>query len=85
MSHVRIRHWRVPLPRARWQRLGVGSFFVMGGTLSVLPILGLGMLPVGLLVLSYDLPLVRRWRRRGEVTLLRWWRYRRPCWLIRQR
>ena len=54
----------------RWLRLGIGVFLMLGG------ILGFWMLPLGLLVLSYDLPMVRRWRRRLEVRWLRRWRRR---------
>jgi hypothetical protein len=38
-----------------------------GGVLGFLPILGFWMIPLGLLVLSFDLPQVRRWRRRFLV------------------
>jgi hypothetical protein len=60
----------------RWLRLGIGMFLMLGGILGFLPILGFWMLPLGLLVLSYDLPMVRRWRRRLEVRWLRRWRRR---------
>jgi len=42
---------------------------VIGGILGFLPILGFWMIPLGLLVLSIDLPMVRRWRRNMTV----WW------------
>ena len=60
----------------RWLRLGIGMLLMLGGILGFLPILGFWMLPLGLLVLSYDLPMVRRWRRRLEVRWLRRWRRR---------
>jgi len=69
---VRIGNRRIRLPRARWLRITIGIAFVLGGILSFLPILGLWMLPVGLLVLSQDVPTVRRWRRRSEVKWARW-------------
>jgi hypothetical protein len=47
----------------------MGIALVIGGILGFLPILGLWMIPLGLLVLSVDLPAVRRLRRRVEV----WW------------
>jgi hypothetical protein len=37
-----------------------------------LPVLGFWMIPLGLLVLSVDLPIVRRWRRQLTV----WWHRR---------
>jgi hypothetical protein len=60
----------------RWLRLAIGILLLLGGILGFLPILGFWMLPLGLLVLSYDLPTVRRWRRRLEVGWLRRWRGR---------
>ena len=60
----------------RWLRLIIGALLLLGGILGFLPILGFWMLPLGLLVLSYDLPPVRRWRRRFEVWWLRRWRAR---------
>jgi hypothetical protein len=63
---------RIPLPRARWLRILIGALLIVGGLFSFLPILGLWMLPLGLLVLSQDIGLVRRWRRRAEVRWARW-------------
>jgi hypothetical protein len=74
MAYMRIRNRRIPLPASPWLRLGLGVLLMLGGVFSILPILGIWMLPVGLVLLSYDLPLVRRWRRRSEVAGLRWWR-----------
>ena len=54
-------------------RVVVGLLLLLGGVLGFLPILGFWMIPLGLVVLSYDLPIVRRWRRRLEV----WWGRRR--------
>ena len=42
------------------------------GLLGFLPVLGFWMLPLGLLVLSVDFPIVRRWRRQLTV----WWHRR---------
>ena len=55
--------------------LGVG--FVIGGFLAVLPVFGLWMLPVGLALLSDDVPPLRRTRRRWHAQLLAWSRGRR--------
>jgi hypothetical protein len=51
----------------------IGIALVLGGLLGFLPILGFWMIPLGLLILSADLPIMRRWRRRVEV----WWGRRR--------
>jgi hypothetical protein len=64
---VRIGSRRVPLPRSRLLRIAIGSVLILGGVFSFLPVLGVWMLPLGALVLSVDLPRVRRWRRRFAV------------------
>lgn len=55
-------------------RIGLGIALVSGGLLGFLPILGFWMIPLGLLVLSADIALVRRWRRVLQVRWERWWR-----------
>ncbi len=47
----------------------MGLALVIGGILGFLPILGFWMIPIGLLVLSFDLPFIRRGRRRATVSL----------------
>ncbi|WP_342641855.1 hypothetical protein [Rhodoligotrophos ferricapiens] len=69
MAHLRYRDKSVPLPRSRLARIAIGAALVIGGTLGFLPILGFWMVPLGLLVLSFDLALVRRGRRRATVSL----------------
>jgi hypothetical protein len=43
----------------RWLRLPVSFILIAGGLLAFLPILGLWMLPLGLLLLAVDIPLLR--------------------------
>ena len=43
-------------PARRWLRAPVGVLLVLGGLLSILPILGLWMLPLGLALLAEDWP-----------------------------
>jgi purine-cytosine permease-like protein len=62
----------IPVPRSRMGRIATGTALVGGGFLGFLPILGFWMVPLGLVVLSHDIPAVRRRRRRAAV----WW-YRR--------
>lgn len=63
------------MPRSRVLRIAIGALLIIGGILGFLPILGFWMIPLGLLVLSYEFALVRRHRRRFVV----WWeRRRRP-------
>ncbi|MBC2773916.1 hypothetical protein H6M51_13710 [Rhizobium sp. AQ_MP] len=59
----------IPVPRSRTGRIATGTALIGGGFLGFLPILGFWMLPLGLLVLSHDLPAVRRRRRKMAV----WW------------
>lgn len=43
-------------PSRRWVRIGAALLFIVGGVFSILPILGLWMLPLGLALLSQDIP-----------------------------
>jgi hypothetical protein len=62
-------------PSSRWLRI-----LVIGGVLSVLPLLGPWMLPLGLMLLAEDVPLLRTWRDR----VLNWIE-RRPPYGLRDR
>jgi hypothetical protein len=64
---VRLGGYRMPLPRSRLLRIAIGCALILLGVLGFLPILGFWMVPLGLLVLSIDIPRVRRWRRRFAV------------------
>jgi len=71
---------RLLAPHLVYLRVPVAILFVLGGIFWFLPVVGLWMLPIGLLLLAVDLPalrprvsawmiLVRRWlrnRRRGS-------------------
>jgi hypothetical protein len=57
------------LPKSKPVRIGLGILLVACGFLGFLPVLGFWMIPLGLLVLSVDIPMVRRWRRQLTV----WW------------
>jgi purine-cytosine permease-like protein len=71
-----IRSRRHRLPKTRLGRTALGITCVLGGLFSFLPILGVWMLPLGLVILSIDWAVVRRYRRQGEVKLSRWWKGR---------
>jgi hypothetical protein len=60
-------------PSARWVRLPLGVLSVMGGLLSFLPVLGIWMLPLGLLLLAQDIPPLRRPTRRTLLKGEQWW------------
>lgn len=61
-----------PLPRSRAARIAVGVLLCVFGLFGFLPILGFWMIPLGLVILSYDFAAVRRLRRRVAV----WWQRR---------
>ncbi|HTK80447.1 MAG TPA: hypothetical protein VL286_08405 [Rhizomicrobium sp.] len=66
---VRFGRFEIPLPNRPFLRILLGTLLVIGGLLWFLPLLGLWMLPLGLIVLSVDIALIRRLRRRGTA----WW------------
>jgi hypothetical protein len=46
-------------PRLRAIRLTAGVLLIIGGLLSFLPVLGIEMLPIGILLIAIDLPFLR--------------------------
>ena len=64
-------------PGMRWVRVPSGLLLVGGSALSILPLFGLWMLPLGLVLLAEDVPPLRRARDR----LLAWVERHRPHWL----
>ncbi|WP_160004914.1 hypothetical protein [Rhizobium sp. 18055] len=72
-GHIIMGPTRIRLPKSRAARLSIGGLLVFGGFLGFLPILGFWMVPLGVLVLSHDLHIARRMRRRFAV----WWHRRR--------
>jgi hypothetical protein len=70
MAHkIRFASREFHLPQSKPVRVGAGILLVAGGLVGFLPIVGFWMIPLGLLVLSVDVPIVRRWRRQLAV----WW------------
>lgn len=67
MKKIRFHYTSVPKNRAI--RIGLGVTFLIGGLFFWLPFLGIWMIPLGLLFLSIDFAIARRWRRHIEV----WW------------
>ncbi|MCG6122545.1 MAG: hypothetical protein MEP57_07540 [Microvirga sp.] len=47
-------------PASRFVRIPAGLVFVVGGFLAFLPVLGLWMLPLGLMLIAYDVPVLQR-------------------------
>jgi len=64
-------------PSARWLRIPAGVLLIIGGLLSILPVLGLWMLPLGLVLLAEDIPPVRR----ATDRVLAWIEHHRPHWM----
>jgi len=67
---------RLRRPEARWARLPMGLLFLLGGVFSFLPVLGIWMLPIGLLLLGEDVPPLRRLVYRS----VNWLARRKPAW-----
>jgi hypothetical protein len=61
-------------PSSRWARIPAGVLLILGGLPSILPVLGLWMLPLGLALLAQDVPPLGRARDR----LLNWIEWRWP-------
>jgi hypothetical protein len=53
--------WTVDIPRGAhpWVRVPAGVAFTVGGCFSILPGLGLWMIPVGVATLAVDVPVMR--------------------------
>jgi hypothetical protein len=64
----RLRH-----PRAHWIRIPVGVLLILGGIFSILPFLGLWMLPLGLLLIAHDVPHLREPVGRATIWATRRW------------
>lgn len=63
-------------PSSRWVRITGGVLLIAGSFLSILPIFGLWMLPLGLTLLAEDIAPLRQLRDR----ILDWIERRRPHW-----
>ncbi len=46
-------------PSSRWVRIPLALLLIVGGILSFLPILGVWMLPLGLLLIAQDVPFLQ--------------------------
>jgi len=69
---------RKNLPRSKPARIAIGVLMVAFGLVGFLPVLGFWMVPVGLAILSIDIPVVRKFTHRAGVVLGRWWRKLHP-------
>jgi hypothetical protein len=69
MSRITIAGRSFVLPGHPLLRKGLGVLLVIGGIFGFLPVLGFWMIPLGLAILSIDVPPVRRFYRRTTVRL----------------
>jgi len=52
-------HW-LRDPRSRLVRIPIGVLLILGSTLWFLPVFGLEMLPLGLLLIAQDIPILKK-------------------------
>ena len=58
------KHMKDKLPKNKILRIAIGIILILMGMLGFLPILGFWMIPLGIIILSIDIPAVRRWKRK---------------------
>jgi len=78
-TRLRFGKRHINLPGSPVLRMAMGIALILFGIVGFLPILGFWMVPLGLLILSVDLAIVRRFRRRMEVRCGRWLQRRRAA------
>lgn len=64
----------LPIPKTRLMRLFIGALFIIGGIFSFLPLLGMWMLPLGLIYLAVDYKRFRRYKRVLESWFIKLYR-----------
>ena len=64
----------LPIPKSRILRLFFGALLIVGGILGFLPILGVWMLPLGLIYLAVDYKSFRRYKRQMEKAFIKIYR-----------
>jgi purine-cytosine permease-like protein len=69
MHRVKVFGYSLWVPGHWILRAILGVLLLIGGLFSFLPVLGIWMIPLGLIVLSIDFPMVRRFRRWATVKL----------------
>jgi hypothetical protein len=70
--YIKFAGFNVRIPAHPIVRTLMGIALVFGGIFSFLPVLGVWMLPLGLIMLSIDSAFIRRFRRKSEIRLGRW-------------
>lgn len=72
-------------PRARKIRIPLGVLFLAGGLLWFLPVVGVELIPIGLLLVAQDVPFLRGPVGRATLWVERKWRALRRAWRRRER
>ena len=72
MPKINFAGYKVNVPGHPLLRIVLGVLLIICGILGFLPVLGFWMIPLGLVVLSVDLPPVRRFRRNATVRIGNW-------------
>jgi hypothetical protein len=72
MRKINIAGRKFPIPGHPFVRIALGVLLLVGGIFSILPVLGIWMLPLGLAVLAIDIPIARRLQRRLIIWLGGW-------------
>lgn len=67
-------------PEARWIRWPVGLALIVAGFFGFLPIIGIEMIPVGLLLIAQDIPFLRKPVGKAMLWLEAQWRKLRDRW-----
>jgi hypothetical protein len=60
-------------PKSRWVRLPIGGLLIVASFFWFLPVLGIELLPIGLLLVAQDIPLLKRPVARMMLWLERKW------------
>ena len=67
---IKLGSYSFTLPDWAPARIAIGVVLILCGFLGFLPVLGFWMVPLGIAVLSYDIPRVRLFRQK----IMAWWR-----------
>lgn len=77
-------HW-LRSDRAKWVRIPMGFVLIVAGCFGYLPIIGIELIPLGLLLIAQDVPFLRKpvaelmlWLERKWIQLREWWERRHP-------
>lgn len=71
-------------PASRWVRIPLGVLCIAGGFLWFLPVLGIELLPIGLLLIAQDVPFMKKPVGRSMLWLVNQWRALREWWRTRK-